>query len=96
LIAQFKLPVDDRNYGKLDMIIEKLKFFKKFSRQTRIYLLRLANLTFYESNQIIFNQGDEGDLMYIIIRGGCHVRIKRETMDGNIENPVVHTMYDGI
>ena len=34
--------------------------------------------------------------MYIIIKGGCHVRIKRETMDGHYENQVVHTMYDGI
>jgi hypothetical protein len=34
--------------------------------------------------------------MYIIVRGGCHVRIRRETSDGRIENPVVVTMYDGM
>lgn len=28
--------------------------------------------------------------------GGCHVRIKRVDLDGKVENPVVHTMYDGV
>ena len=58
--------------------------------------MKLANLIFEPANKYIFRQGDDGDLMYIIVRGGCHVRIRRETMDGSFENPVVHTMYDGI
>lgn len=34
--------------------------------------------------------------MYVIIRGGCHVRIKRITNDGREENPVIVSIYDGI
>jgi hypothetical protein len=33
--------------------------------------------------------------MYIIIRGGVNVRIRRVNLDGKIENPVVTAMYDG-
>lgn len=33
--------------------------------------------------------------MYIIIKGGCHVRFKRVNLDGTVENPVVASIYDG-
>ena len=33
--------------------------------------------------------------MYIIIKGGVNVRIKRKNINGDIENPVVVTLYDG-
>jgi hypothetical protein len=33
--------------------------------------------------------------MYIIIRGVCHVRVKREFDDGNERDVVVGTIYDG-
>lgn len=45
---------------------------------------------------MIFNQGDVGDLMYIIMRGGVHVRIKRINIAGVFENPVVISLYDGL
>lgn len=40
-------------------------------------LIGLGTLQTYKSGEYIFHQGDKGDLMYIIIRGGCHVRIKK-------------------
>lgn len=33
--------------------------------------------------------------MYVIIRGACHVRIKRMTPDGQEDSQVVATLYDG-
>lgn len=33
--------------------------------------------------------------MYIIIKGGVHVRIKRVNINGEEENPVFVTLYDG-
>lgn len=34
--------------------------------------------------------------MYVIIKGSCHVRVRRTNIDGEVENPVVNTLYDGI
>jgi len=33
--------------------------------------------------------------MYVIIRGACHVRIKRISSDGTEDSQVVATLYDG-
>jgi hypothetical protein len=33
--------------------------------------------------------------MYVIIKGACHVRIKRINNEGKDDNPVVATLYDG-
>ena len=34
-------------------------------------------------------------MMHVIIKGACHVRIKRIGDEGQITNPVVATLYDG-
>lgn len=72
---QFELGNIDRNYDVLDDVLKRLEFFSKYTKGTRIYLYRLANIKFFPSNTVIFNQGDKGDLMYVILKGGCHVRI---------------------
>jgi len=59
-------------------------------------LLRYTQLEHYECGKIIFNQGDVGDLMYVIIKGGCHVRIRVLNSMGEYEERVVTTLYDGI
>jgi hypothetical protein len=33
--------------------------------------------------------------MYIIIKGGCHVRVNRRDEEGNENNIIVATLYDG-
>ncbi|KAL4498514.1 hypothetical protein ABPG72_019632 [Tetrahymena utriculariae] len=95
VMEEYKLPTNERDYEFLDTIAERLKFFKRFTKPTRMYLLKLANIVQYPADQIIFNQGDEGDLMYVIIRGACHVRIKRISPDGKDDSLVVATLYDG-
>lgn len=69
ILKEYQKEQGDRDYEALDSICQNLKFFQKFSRSTRIYLLKLAKVIDFPSQHVIFNQGDEGDLMYIIIRG---------------------------
>jgi len=87
---------DDRDYESMENICKRLKFFHKFNRTTRMYLLKLSKIFEFKTNTVIFNQGDVGDLMYIILRGGVHVRIKRTNIAGVQENPVVVSLYDGM
>lgn len=53
---EFKRPAIERDYEFLDSVAERLKFFKRFTKPTRIYLLKLSNLVEYKPNQTIFNQ----------------------------------------
>ena len=46
--------MNKRDYDYLDKTCEKLKFFSKYSKATRISLLKLANVVFYPENSIIF------------------------------------------
>ena len=42
IIEEYEKDPANRDYDALDNICSKLKFFKKFSRGTRVYLLKLA------------------------------------------------------
>lgn len=45
----------DRDYEFLDLVASRLKFFKRFSKPTRVYLMKLANVVEYPANHVIFN-----------------------------------------
>lgn len=52
---EYQKPPDERNYDFLDSVAIRLKFFKKFTQPTRIYLLKLANIMEYPPNSMVFN-----------------------------------------
>mmetsp|Transcript_25479 Transcript_25479/g.22482 ORF Transcript_25479/g.22482 Transcript_25479/m.22482 type:complete len:190 (-) Transcript_25479:1214-1783(-) len=83
------------NFESVDDVVHKLKFFSKLSKHVRHKLLKVASYLHCESNDIVFRQGDFGDLMYIILRGSVNVRIRRKTFYGKIEDIVVAVLYDG-
>ncbi|CAD8156174.1 unnamed protein product [Paramecium pentaurelia] len=93
VLRELKKSVDDRNYELLDGICKNLKFFWQFSKQTRVLLLKLSSLVFYKCGEYIFYEGDVGEQMYIILNGGCHVRIKNPHVAEC--NPIVSTLYTG-
>ena len=73
----------ERDYYFLEQVMSRLSFFKKYSKQTRLMLLSLGQIMQFPKNHYVFRQGDKGDLMYIIIRGACHVRMLRNFEDGH-------------
>lgn len=86
-----------RDYRKIDDILQRLKFFKKFGETTRILILKQTSLIEYKANEKIFSEGDYGDLMYIIIKGGVNIRLKRKPLQ-KINEPyeiVINSLYDG-
>ena len=44
ILDEFNKKVGDRNFEFLEEISNKLEFFKKFSKHTRLYLLKLAKI----------------------------------------------------
>jgi CRP-like cAMP-binding protein len=84
------------NWDRIDDLCSRLKFFSDLSRDVRRGLLRASSLMHYKSGDIVFNQGDYGDLMYVILRGSVNIRIKKKDYSGVVVDVIVATAYDGL
>ena len=83
------------NFERIDGFLKILKFFIKFDQKTRLYLLKKSNLQEFKPGQIIFNQGDFGNYMYVVLKGAVNVRKIKKGRDGQMQNYVINTLYDG-
>ncbi|CAG9321215.1 unnamed protein product [Blepharisma stoltei] len=90
---EFKKDKTRRNYEKIDTATKKLSFFQKFSKEVRISLLKIANFVEFRPGEIVFRQGDSGDMMYVILNGSISIE-KKSSEFGNKEI-VVNSLYDG-
>lgn len=83
------------NWEKLDSLVERLKFFAKLPQDVRLTLLKEAEYRFYPRGSFIFKQGDYGDVMYVILRGSCNVRMTKKNIYGMDEDLIINCLYDG-
>ena len=68
----------------------------KFNKLTRIRLLKTAHMNFYPSGLNLFNEGDEGENMYIIIKGAANVFKKvKDHRTNKVQELLVSSLYDG-
>jgi len=84
------------DYQKIADLTAQLTFFARLADHVKLDILRNATFVSYPANTTIFSQGDIGDLMYIILKGSVHVRVKKKTTYGSVENLIVNTLYDGL
>ena len=94
---EFKAFPSFRNYDKLDGILQRLKFFKKFNKIARENILRQTSLIEHQANERIFSEGDYGDLMYIIVKGSVNIKLKKKLSykDSEVFEYVINSFYDG-
>jgi len=83
------------HYDKLDMILSKLSFFSRLTKEIRMNILKCATYSYFPPKSIIYRRGDRGDQMYVILRGSVNVRAIKYTPSGEEENVVVTVLYDG-
>ena len=71
----------------------KQHFLKLF----RCISSKRAKFVEFPSQHIIFNEGDFGDLMYVILRGSVNIRILKtiDIYEGISSSHVVNSFYDG-
>jgi Cyclic nucleotide-binding domain len=84
------------NWDKVEKAVGNLKFFSKLSKPVRLSLLRESDYFFMETGKTVFNEGDFGDLMYIILRGSVNVLKKKKTFYGETINQTIAVLYDGL
>jgi CRP-like cAMP-binding protein len=61
----------------IDAMLKHLKYLKKQEPEMRKEIYRKAELIQIPSQTMIFKAGDEGDYMYIILKGLVLVEIRR-------------------
>ena len=68
---EFMKPPGDmaRDVKMLDRVLKDLKFFKRFDQETRNLIYRNADFEHFKGHSVIFNQGDIGDKLYVILKG---------------------------
>jgi CRP-like cAMP-binding protein len=74
---EFMKPPGDmaRDIKMLDRVLKDLKFFKRFDNANRQLIYKNAEFVHIQGHQVIFNQGDVGDKLYVILKGRVAVQI---------------------
>jgi len=62
-----------RHYEDLDVIVRDLNFFSTLPKVVRFGLYKAAVFVRKKGGDILFKQGDYGDLMYVILKGSACV-----------------------
>ena len=91
LIEEFRRPV--RCMEKIDKIGMKLTFLQKFPFVMRESLYKCARIENFAAGQVIFNEGDSGDSMFVIIRGS--VVIHKRLNEVRNYPVIINSLYDG-
>ena len=91
-----KKPMDQRDLEKIDNLLINLKFFHKLEKRIRMDIIKYSQHMHIPKGNIIFNEGDFGDLMYIIIKGSVEIR-KNYSFKQSVETVGVsiNSLYDG-
>ena len=83
------------NWEKIDSIILRLKFFSKYIKHVRLSLIKSAKFFMYKPGDIVFREGDIGDLFYIILKGSVNIRNRMKNPEGNEEDLLTGSIYEG-
>ena len=68
----------ERNIKVLDQLLTHLNYFKRMSTVQKEGIYIYSDLITCQAQQVIFNEGDIGDYMYIILKGKISVEKKME------------------
>ncbi|CAD8194911.1 unnamed protein product [Paramecium pentaurelia] len=87
---------DSINFDEIDKIVQKLIFFERFTKSTRINLVKLGQYIEVPPGEYVFHQGDFGDNLFVILSGSVVVKIEKKfNQFGPIIEQVVSSLYDG-
>lgn len=76
----------------VDSILKGLFFFRKFNQSVRMVFLSMSKLVSFKRGETVFQSGDSGESMFVILRGSVNVIVPRKKTKGN---RVVACLYDG-
>jgi CRP-like cAMP-binding protein len=100
LIMALKVAPGSRSIEELDTIYDFLiaRSFEVFDGLAEVVLRELCSVVKYEffhKDVMLFNQGDEGDKMYVILRGAVRVWIKYKMSDSDYSSNLLYKQVNG-
>ncbi|OMJ91877.1 hypothetical protein SteCoe_5430 [Stentor coeruleus] len=93
LLNEFDLPNSMRKYGQIDDLLSRLEFFNNYDEDLRKKIYELSKIACYRPGETVFNQGDKGETLYVIIKGS--VNIIKTSNDFGGYALTVDSIYDG-
>ena len=84
---------DQQAEQRLLNILSPLKFFTRFQPEVRLRLFSISHHRRFSPGDVIFSQGEIGELMYIILYGS--VNIQKQASDFGEKPLTIGTLYDG-
>ena len=69
---------------QLVKLIQKLEIFRDLSREEALKVLQMCQRRSYSTDEVIWNPGDPGDDMLVLLSGKLHVRDKDENLIGEV------------
>lgn len=69
LKIEFSKSSIERDYKVVDDLAQQLRYFKRQPIGIRKQIYECSKIEEYEANTVVYNQGDLGDFMCIIIKG---------------------------
>lgn len=73
---------DDNDFVKWAELLKGVTFFSPFSIEELKSVLRFGEIKKYVTNEFVFHEGDEGETLYVIIKGNINV-IKKDHFEVN-------------
>ena len=92
LIEEFNK--SDRSLEKIDKIALKLEFLQKFPLAMRESLYKSARIENFSEKQVIFNEGNSEDYMFVIIKGS--VVIHKRLNEVRNYPIIITSLYNGL
>ena len=96
--SQIKVLIEElgkkvKSLEKIDKIAVKLEFLQKFPLHMRESIYLCAKIQNFDPGDIVFNEGDPGDDMYVIIKGS--VIINKRLSEVRNHPLIICSLYDG-
>ena len=81
LVEALSKPTLDRTPRDIDRIFDAVKgngFFEKYPRHKQRQLCSIVSMLELPQGDVVFNQGDVGDIFYVILKGFVEVRVRSD------------------
>lgn len=89
----FSSEPSEANQKRLLSILSPLKFFSRFQPEVCLRLFDISKHQHFPPGELIFSQGETGDLMFVILYGS--VILQKQASDLGEKPLTIGTLYDG-
>jgi CRP-like cAMP-binding protein len=93
LKMEFQKIPEERDFDKIEPIMNKLNFFQKFSRGVKKQIFEIGEIKYFLPGEAVFSQGEKGDSMYVVLKGA--ISIEKIGSEYGGKKIVINSVYDG-